>query len=626
MQNEIEYVIVLMLENRSFDNVLAWLYSQNDVPHQFIPADGDTPFLGLSEDTLSQYTNVLKDSNGNTVFTCQPIKGIPSVAQTNYLNSPQYDPYEPFQHVMKQIFGDGDKSNPTMSGFLQDYASLWWDYEWESQRKNISAVMETYTDKELPILYSLAKHYAVSDLWFSSVPTQTNPNRAFSICGTSEGEVDNGFLGKSTFQSDTIWNRLVQESPETTWMIFWQSDMLPGIFPGSFCKNNFPSLNKISNLDSHIKKIDAFHEMARNGQLPNFSFIEPQWTISINLDPKVKLFSSVVKNNGLLFGLQGNDLHPPGDVRTAENLLANIYTSLISNEDAWSKTLLIVTFDEHGGIYDHIAPPKAIPPDDFCQKGFNFDRYGVRVPALFISPKIKKSTVIRSDNPNIPFDHTSIIATILKWKNIPPEKWNMGKRVAQAPTFDRVVTCCESRKDATINPFNFPLSQRDENVLQMGDKFYLQYNDGCFLSKFAPISKKFACLKPNKEDGFRFEFTGGAGKITHGSFVLIKSDDPLKDDANMLENLLSLHDCVYEKNSHSIGQWWTVKSVEHPYLGAEIHYGDKIYLESHVYLDLFQYVPGRLAHQSDLIENLIITRPVSEEESDTFYWTLVRPD
>ena len=378
MQKQIKHIVILMMENRSFDNVLTWLYNEKEPPSHFIPTDAEPHFLGLYESTLNQYTNSLKNSNGQVVYSCAPIKGIPSVSSTKFLNSPKFDPNEPFPNVTTQIFGNEGNSEPTMSGFLQDYASLWDEEDWLDQKETICAVMETYTDKEFPLLYGLARHYAISDLWFSSVPSQTNPNRAFSICGTSDGEIVNGFLGKSLFQSDTLWNRLTEKSPQTTWSIFWQSDMLPVLFPGPFNgTNSFASLNRIPNLQDHFQTIDYFHELARKGQLPDISLLEPQWTLSLNFSPKEEeVVNFIFKNQELIAGLQGNDLHPPGDIRTAENLLANIYTSLSSNKEAWSETLLIVTFDEHGGLFDHVPPPAAIPPDNKFQNGFKFDRYG----------------------------------------------------------------------------------------------------------------------------------------------------------------------------------------------------------------------------------------------------------
>jgi len=615
MQSEIKHVVVLMLENRSFDNVLAWLYDENAPPNLFIAPDANPKYMGLEENILQSYVNTLKNSSGEIVFSCNPIKGIPSVANTLYLNSPKFDPHEPFPHVINQIYGFEGSLKPNMSGFLQDYASLWWEHEWQDQKDKICAIMETYTEQELPVIYGLAKHYAVSDLWFSSVPTQTNPNRAFSICGTSEGQVVNGPIGRSQFHCDTIWNRLFQESPQTSWTIFWQGDVLPGIFSGSYAKNTFVNLSLIPNIDDHFQTLDSFHEQARTGTLPDFSFIEPLWTTSIDLDPKVKLRS-------LLLGLQGNDLHPPGDIRTGENLLANIYTSLISCPEAWNETLLVITFDEHGGIYDHVPPPAAIPPDANTQNGFKFDQYGVRVPAIFISPRINKSTVVRSDNPAIPFDHTSLISTILKWKNIDKTKWNFGNRVAASPTFDKVIGLGNPRDDFRIVPGNIVLPEIDDrNVIHMGDKFYLKNKEGNYLVASSGQTIQQACLG-SSNNKIALEFCGGAGSISHGSFVLVKSLDPSLGDGCLLETLLSQDNCFFNKNKHAPGQWWTIKSMDYPYVGNEIQDGQKIYIENQVYLDLFQYIPGRLAQKDGLFGQFLMTKPVTQEGSSDCYWVI----
>ena len=221
-------------------------------------------------------------------------------------------------------------------------------------------------------------------------------------------------------------------------------------------------------MQDHFQTIDYFHELARKGQLPDVSLLEPQWTLSLNLSPKEKeVLNFILRNQEFLAGLQGNDLHPPGDIRTAENLLANIYTSLSSNKEAWNETLLIITFDEHGGLFDHVPPPAAIPPDNKFQKGFKFDRYGVRVATIFISPLIEKGTIIRSSDPNIPFDHTSLIATILKWKNIDKSEWNLGNRVDKAPTFENVITLSKPREDTNIGDNS--ISSANKDVVHMGE-------------------------------------------------------------------------------------------------------------------------------------------------------------
>lgn len=630
MQKEIKHVVILMLENRSFDNTLAWLYENGESPQHFIPADADPHYLGLNEDTLWQYTNFLKDSSGNVLFSCAPIKGVPSVSSIHFLNSPKFNPHEPFPHVTNQIYGFEGGEEPTMSGFLQDYASLWDECDWLYQKDEICAVMETYTDKELPVFYALARHYAVSDLWFSSVPTQTNPNRAFLFCGTSDGEIVNGPYGRNFFQGDTFWNRFSEFSPQTSWSIFWQGDAFPGIYEGAYSgMNTFPSVAKIADFDSHFHRFDCFNEQAREGRLPDISFIEPQWTLSVNISPTNTEFVGLFENDQeILIGIPGNDLHPPGDVRNGENLLANIYTSLVANPEAWSETLLIITFDEHGGLFDHIPPPQAISPDDQQQNGFAFDRYGVRVPTLFISPKIQRGTVIRSDDPQVPFDHTSIIATLFKWKGIDKQVWNMGNRVAAAPTFEAVISSAELRTDEIL-----PLTggcdqsladQRASDIIHMGDLFCLQSRDGQYLSVNDAFDMGFACVS-SPEFRTPLLFTGGIGPISHGSFCVINSTEPCLGNENILETSANWWDCRFSNNKHESSQWWTIKSLENPCIGANIHYGDRVYLENLVYLDLLRFVPARLARGEGMYNDFLVTRSVSDEGSEDFYWTIVRP-
>lgn len=620
MQSQIKHVVILMMENRSFDNMLAWLY-ENDEPDHFIPGYAERKYYGLAGLDLNQYTNVLKDPAGNVIYSCAPLKGVPSVSDCDLLNSPQFDPYEEFPHVTHQIFGSGTEAN--MLGFLQDFASKWDENDWIAQKKEICAVMETYTEREMPVLHTLAKQYGVSDYWFSSVPTQTNPNRAFLFCGTSEGEVVNAPLAANVFFSDTVFNRLYEHTPDTTWGIFWQGDQVPEVFPGPFSGTNvFAGLRRINKVENHIHKFDKFHELARKGELPEISFLEPLWTISVNFTPKSYEISELVsKTQEWVLGLQGNDLHPPGDVRTGENLLANVYTSLISNPEAWAHTLLIITFDEHGGLFDHMAPPAAIPPDGYCQNDFKFDRFGVRVPAIFISPLINKRTVIRPDDPKTPFDHTSIIAMILKWKNIKKDDWKLGERVNAAPTFENAITRTDPRQDSIlVDPVRSLSKPDDANVIKLNERFYLKDVNGNYLTISRPSSKFFHLL--SSDEKLALQFVTGSGEVTHGSFAIIQGEDAMLGKANILEPSIDQYTCSFEENNHSPDQWWTIKSVDHPYLGAPIHYGDKIYLENHFYLDLVDFVPCRLAHSKGLFRLDLIIQSILDDGAQDNYWTI----
>ena len=181
-------IVVIMLENRSFDSFLGYLYSPNDLPQKNIPSLGpnEPPFHGLNFIDTSQFANTFI-VDGKTLLSQPPV---PSVRATN---SPGSDPGEEYEHVNLQLFGSSDsppQDKPaTMAGFLQDYGNEWLSSKLDDVvLDTISQIMHMYTPADLPVLNRLAKAYAVSDMWFASVPTQTNANRAFSICGTSMGQ------------------------------------------------------------------------------------------------------------------------------------------------------------------------------------------------------------------------------------------------------------------------------------------------------------------------------------------------------------------------------------------------------------------------------------------------------
>lgn len=196
------------------------------------------------------------------------------------------------------------------------------------------------------MLATLARSYAVSDAWFASVPSQTWPNRAFAHAGTSNGHVDNGSPPDPLkWDVPTIFNVLVPVG--ASWSVYSDTILTP-----SLTRTMFPKLWDVT-LSSHFKGFPAFVDACANDALPQYSFIEPSFLV----DP--------------------NDQHPPHDVRAGDTILHAIWTA-VSTSPGWSKTLLIITFDEHGGRFDHVLPPSgATPPDDASSPGdevFGFDR------------------------------------------------------------------------------------------------------------------------------------------------------------------------------------------------------------------------------------------------------------
>ncbi|MFV3128387.1 alkaline phosphatase family protein [Niveispirillum sp. KHB5.9] len=442
---QIKHVIYYMLENRSFDNILGWLYEDGAEPEHVIGRQQQPRFHGLW------------GGNHSNCFDSAPDDPQPVRRGVSQDGVPMFDPHEPFEHVNVQLFGSGiatpvPPDTPlTMQGFLQDFSTaltgtlapvadmggllgtLAKDLCHQITPGEALQILETNSPENPPILNGLARNFAVSDLWFASVPTQTFSNRAFSVCGNSMGFVDNQttLLGykPDRFKTPSIWDVLSANGHDlaSDWMIYHQTRQL-GVYCLTECAFDIPDP------DTHLTHADALFTAIEDDALPRFSYLEPAWL-------RHDLHSN------------GNSFHPPGENGPGEDYLKRLYDKLTSNRKVWEKTLLIVSFDEHGGTYDHVPPPWGAtppwgdgqPPYDLEQK-FGFDRFGVRVQTLFVSPWIKAQTVIRSPT-DVPFDHTSIIATILTWMGVPREKWGLGARVDNAPTFEAVINGDTPRQD-----------------------------------------------------------------------------------------------------------------------------------------------------------------------------------
>lgn len=461
MKSEIKHIVYLMLENRSLDQLLGWLYDEKHPPKVNIPPQeaGQQPtYNGLKEHT---YFNVAAGGQKHYV-----VKGVDN------MNVPIHDPHEKFQHVDIQLYGPKVKGQsvdtsvhppvnliPPMSGFYQDFASYGQDAE-------IHQIMQSYTPEELPVLNGLAKAYAVSDHYFCSIPSQTNCNRAFAAAGNSLGINDTNELEAfvnnrnlshdplsigqpygNQFNQKTMWNVLSDNSFDQTsdWMHYyshgdWVESIL-GVDDYSYTRDLMTQLQP-SLFDSHFDKIKTFFERAEAGTLPKVSFLEPAWGLEI-----LKF--------GKDLGFSGTDYHPPTNLIPGEAFVKKVYDALTSNKEAWANTLFIINFDEHGGTYDHVGPAATAtapwesdgtPKPTALECDFDFIRFGVRVPLLLVSPRVQASTVFRAKG-NTPYDHTSVIATILKMLEIPKEKWGLGGRTANAPTFENIFEGNPIRQD-----------------------------------------------------------------------------------------------------------------------------------------------------------------------------------
>ncbi len=376
----IEHVVVLMLENRSFDCMLGWLY--RDRP-DFDGLRGNECNPWHRDDGAVEEIAVWNDGS----------------LSPEAVRIPDPDPGELFDDITMQIYGLHPDGTPRMNGFIDNYMRQPDD----AARRDPRAVMHCFTPEQLPVLSTLARSFGVSDRWFASAPCQTWPNRLFTHTGRGGGEVNN----ESTplpFFLPTVFRRL--GSRGRTWKVYF---------------HDMPQTVALFDLwlrvPTHFRFFDPeFVEDAACGRLPNYSFIEPRYFPS--------RFMHRVPN----------DAHPPHNVAYAEQLIAAVYNALRAGR-AWDRTLLIVTFDEHGGCYDHVAPPAATPPSPTppaggAQSRFAFDRYGVRVPAVIASPYVPAGSVLRPPKAGPPFDHTSIIATLGRLFDLGPP---LSARTAAAP-------------------------------------------------------------------------------------------------------------------------------------------------------------------------------------------------
>lgn len=419
----IKTVVILVQENRSFDHMLGWMKELNP------------------------------EINGVTGEEWNPISTTdPNSAKVFFQNKAEYvdpDPGHSYQEIREQIFGNSTDTSadpPPMNGFAQQAESI---------EKGMSrTVMNGFRPEALPVYKALVSEFAVFDRWFASVPASTQPNRLYVHSATSHGAMSNeskklieGYAQKTIFDS-------IAESG-LDFGIYYQN--LPSTL---FYRN----LRKLKYTTKFHRYDLEFKSHAKHGKLPNYVVIEQRYH-DLKLSP-------------------GNDDHPSKDVGEGQKFVKEVYEVLRSSPQ-WNEMLFIITYDEHGGFYDHVPTPvKNVPsPDDIVGSEpyyFKFDRLGVRVPTIMISPWINKGTVVHGPTgpyPSSEFEHSSIPATVKKIFNL--KSGFLTKRDAWAGTFEGILqlrdsprTDCpdklpeptklrptEAKEDAALNDFQIELLQ-----------------------------------------------------------------------------------------------------------------------------------------------------------------------
>jgi phospholipase C len=357
--DKLQHIVVLMMENRSFDHMLGALKAVN-------PAiDGVDP-----------------DGFSNPDAMKNPVKPRALAEFQSQLNP---DPDHHFPAVDVQIFGGatGQGRVANMQGFVTSY------FHQRGDLQHSQKIMYYFTKEDLPVLSNLALQFAVFNRWFASIPGPTICNRAFAHYGTSFGRVDmDPFDIIEPIKS--IYTRMITANPKRSAKVYYYDTS----------SSSMEVANLLQHQTEQFGTYPQFLSDCDKGLLPQYSFVEPN-------------FSDHDSDEGEEVA---NDQHPDHDVQAGEQLIAEVYTH-VKNSPKWENTALLVVYDEHGGIFDHVPPP-ACPADTFHSsqvdpgtgQPFQFDRLGVRVPAILISPWIKAGTVV-----DRVFDHASIPATITKF-------------------------------------------------------------------------------------------------------------------------------------------------------------------------------------------------------------------
>jgi phospholipase C len=351
----IETIVVLMLENRSFDHLLGRLAASADgVP----VVDGLRGVIGPDRRLLNNaYANPL----GGTPYYPFHSDGGPHATDL---------PHD-WQSVATQLAASRIDGRPSMLGFVEAYAKVP-----GASRTRYPDPMGFVTEAEAPVSHFLARRFLVCDRWFAPFPSDTQANRLTALCGF-------------TTLREARWDALL---PDQYTMLDWLEDH--GV-PWRVYRNGLSFLTLMPRWIGPVARGERFVDVA-GGRLEQDFATEPAGSF-----PKVVLVEPAYYDvpDVLKLGDPPNDNHAPLGLAPGEAYLKRVYEAVTANRERWAKTVLIVTYDEHGGFYDHVAPPAVR-----SAVGVVVTTMGVRVPAMVISPFVEPGRVFSGL-----LDHTSIL-------------------------------------------------------------------------------------------------------------------------------------------------------------------------------------------------------------------------
>ena len=489
VSDKLKHIVVLMMSNRSFDHMLGALKAQ------------DPRIDGLTGD----------ESNPDNTGTL--VKVQPKAAFQGQLNP---DPDHHFLGVDLQIFGgDTDRARfANMQGFIKSY------FQQRRDAKLSQNIMYYFTSDKLPVLTTLAMEFAIFNRWFSSVPGPSICNRTFAHYGTSFGQVGmNPIFDNQQFKS--IFERLVTAPSAHTAKIYYFDQAST-------------SMDMIDLMKSQPQVFGTYAQFltdCMSGNLPDYSFVDPN-------------HNDHDSDDGVMVA---SDQHPDHNVQAGELFIASVYNAVRNNDDLWQSTALLILYDEHGGIYDHVPPPVCIP-DGFVASAndtgtgseFKFDRLGVRVPAILVSPWIPKGTVV-----NRVFDHASIPATVtsLFLGDYEPR----SPRENNADTFLDLLSLAAPRTDAPI----FKIDGDDTGVLTSKSSAKKRRGSTIQLPHPAPDS----AISPGSDPPSQLEIAGFRSDDASGKDLL-----GIADEVKRLCSVLAAKDVKPPVSIGLFGEWGSGKT------------------------------------------------------------------
>lgn len=405
----VEHVFVLMLENRSLDQML-----------------GFSRLTGT--DAVSGNPTAIEGLSGTESNSAPPPAGPVSVTTPSTYVAPA-DPGHEFPDVREQLCGAGGGYSTqglpmgaldpgiNNSGFVTNFARKY-------PKVDMATPMKCFTSAQLPVLTTLAHEFAVCDHWFSSIPGPTWPNRFFVHAATSGGldhspslpkELSSMAGGAYKFANGTLFDLL--NSAKLGWAIYTGDDFPQALHMEGMADN----LTKFHEF-SHFKK-----ELMAGAVTQSYVFIEPDWHPFTHFKG-------------------GTSQHPLDDVTGGERLVKEVYEA-IRGSPAWESSMLIITYDEHGGFYDHLPPPTTVDPGDAPtdpdnnRNGFDFRQLGVRVPAIVVSPFVRRGVIDHRV-----YDHSSVPATVERLFRLT----NLTQRDKHANMVDSLLDSSGPRTDAPM--------------------------------------------------------------------------------------------------------------------------------------------------------------------------------